>query len=110
MIVKLNLDRGTCKVIREDTDRKYRAGGWANAESTFLYHVKKELIKQGFDVVKIRMNRDGHLVDDLQQYIRSRSGLSRPGEFAIYNDQYSIFDAGLRLNEQGEIDLTVIKA
>lgn len=41
-------------------------------DSRFLYHVKKALIRLGYDCIKKRAWRDGHLVDDYMQYIRDR--------------------------------------
>ena len=107
MIVDLDLQARTCKVTRQSTDPRFSSGGWSEAESTFLYRVKAELATQGFDVIKKRMYKDGHLVDDTQQYIRTRS--TGPDSFAIYNPNYAIFDAGLEFNRTGQINLAVVK-
>lgn len=42
-------------------------------ESAFYYALKKKLIEMGYDVIKKLMWKDGHMVDDNQYYIRSRS-------------------------------------
>ena len=109
MKVELNLNQHFCKVTRDANDLYFRRGGYSDvgAESTFLYHVQQALKDQGYDVIKKRMWRDGHLVDDAQQYIRTRSGLSKQGDFAIWNSSYAIYDAGERFNEDGEITLAV---
>lgn len=57
---------GSCTVEREEGDDKYYS------DSVLLHHVKKELIRQGYDVIKKRMWKDGHLVSDTEQYIRER--------------------------------------
>lgn len=105
MIVELNYN--FCRVTKESSDPKFHSSGWASAESTFLYHVLKQLKKQGYDVIKKRMWKDGNLVDDTQQWIRTRSW-EKCGDFCIFNNNYSIYDAGLKFNEDGKIDLSVL--
>jgi len=57
---------GTCIVSREKGDPYFYS------DSVMMHHMKKELISQGYDLIKKRMWKDGHLVDDTQQYLRSR--------------------------------------
>jgi hypothetical protein len=105
--MKVTLDRYTCVVVKEPGDPTFRKSGWAYAESTFLHYVKKELIKQGHDVIKKRMWHDGHLVDEDQQYIRTRSW-KKDGDFFIFNNSHAIYDAGLGFNDWGEVTLSII--
>jgi len=107
MKVVLNLKSHTCTVTKEKGDPRFKRSEWASAESTFLHHVKKELIKQGHDVIKKRMAKDGHMMDDLQQYIRTRGPKSPAPHICIYNGSYAIYDAGERFNEDGEMTLHV---
>ena len=51
-------------ITKEKGDPKYRDGGYADGESTLLYNLKKHLNKMGYDLIKKRMHKDGHLVDD----------------------------------------------
>lgn len=106
MKVKLNFDNHVCEVTKEDGDPRFHRRGWSGAESTFLYHVKQELIKQGYDVIKKRMWKDGHLVDDTMEYIRSRD-LTSTNWIMIYNSDYAIRDAGETFNENGFYILTL---
>lgn len=94
MKVDINILNHYVEVTKEKGDPYFETTEWASAESTFLYYVKKELQAQGFDCIKKRMWKDGHLVDDRQQYIRDRKG-----EWCIYNDAWAIFDAGERFNQ-----------
>ncbi len=112
MNVKLDLQTGTCVVTREAGDPLFKPAGWLGhgnytngPESTFLYHVKRELQKQGYDVIKKRMGKDGHLVDDRQQYLRTRKWTHDGGisEFCIWNSSWQIWDAGERFNQDGEV-------
>jgi hypothetical protein len=98
----INIDRihHIVTVKKQEGDTVFKNSGWAQAESTFLYHIKKQLLGAGYDCIKKRMWKDGHLVDDTQQYIRDRKG-----EWAIYNDAYAIFDAGERFNQTGIVIL-----
>lgn len=109
MKVTLDLDKKICKVIKEKGDLHFKHSGWTSAESTFLYHVLQCLKKQGYDLIKKRMHKDGHMVCDHQQYIRSRCLKNNP--FCIFNNEYAISDIGLEFNgifDGDEIKLTVI--
>lgn len=118
MKVELNLEKGYCKVTKEKGDPRFTRGNWGDAESTFLYRALQELKKQGHDVIKKRMWKDGHMVSDSQQYIRTRKYMSTsedtPGEFAIWSNVYALVDLGEEFNKlkEGESlpenDLTVI--
>lgn len=105
MQVKLDLERKTCTVTREAGDPKFTGVINAAGESRLLHHIKLELNKQGFDMIKKRMWKDGHLVDDMQQYIRSRK--IKPGAFCIFNNQWAIRGAEEYLNEFGQVTLMV---
>jgi len=100
MKVEINKTNWEVTVTKEKGDPYFKRSEWADAESTLLYHVKKELIKQGYDCVKIRMWKDGHLVDDNQQYIRDRKG-----KWFIWNTSWAIWDAGEHFNENGIVHL-----
>lgn len=95
-------------VLKEEGDKRYRASEWtADPESTFLYHVKKALNKHGFDLIKKRMWRDGHMVDDLQQYLRTRSRRSETPHIYIHNPKWAIQSATFYLEELGSADLLI---
>lgn len=106
MKVELDLHRHICKVTKEKGDPYFSRSDWSDAESTFLYHVKEELIKQGYDVIKKRMWIDGHLVADSRQYIRTRS--TNSDDFLmVYNSNYAAVDAGEEFNKNGFYNLTI---
>src|SRR5512135_2206665 len=91
---------GGLVVTKEEGDPVFKRSGWALAESTFLYHVLQELKKMGYDCIKKRMWKDGHMVDDTQQYIRDRKC-----RYGFYNAFYAIFDAGEQFNQEGVVNL-----
>jgi len=101
MIVFLDLEKNICTVTKESGDKKFYRSEWALAESGFLHQVKLALIEQGFDVIKKRMWKDGNLVDDIQQYVRTRKWTSKDAsnEWAIYNSNWAIYDLGEQFNE-----------
>lgn len=111
--MKLTIDGWNLKVEREPGDPRYTQGGYAGgaaAESRLLFHVKQKLQDLGLGVIKRRMSTDGafcHLVDDRQQYIRSRTAKGDGPKFYIYNDAWAIYDAGEKLNENGVVWLAM---
>jgi len=96
MLVELNWGQGSVRVTRETGDPAYYGVRDAAGESRLLYAIKKQLKLQGYDVVKKRMWRDGHLVDDMQQYLRTKRGASP--SFAIYNGRWAIEGAEVSYN------------
>jgi len=89
--MKVELSNSGCKVTRGAIDQKLYS------ESHLLHLVKKELIRQGYDVIKKLMWKDGHLVGDTQHYIRERKG-----KFAIWFGSYAIRTSYEDYNE-GEV-------
>ena len=104
MKVILDLEKGICQVIKEAGDPKFTGVVEARGESRLLHHIKKELIKQGFDVIKKRMWKDGHLMDDMQQYVRTRS---KKKGFMIWNGHWATEGAEVPFNEAGSVVLNV---
>lgn len=100
MKISINEIDHTVLIEKEQGDPVFKNTEWALAESTFLYYVKKKLVNAGYDCIKKRMWKDGHLVDDTQQYIRDRKG-----EWCIYNPGYSVYDAGEIFNQDGMVML-----
>jgi len=96
-----------CIVTREPSDPKFYGIKNAKGESRFLYHLKNHLNKQGYDLIKKRMWKDGHLVDDMQQYLRTRSLKSPKPHIIISNPYWQIEGAEKNFNE-GEVCLDVI--
>ena len=92
MKVTVDNDKKLITVTQDTPEEKYQN------ESVFLHHVKRALIRQGFDVIKKRMWKDGHLVDDTQQYIRMRDCT-----WCIFNPIYAISGLNTRFMRYGFI-------
>ena len=107
MKVELDFKTKCCVVTREKDDPKFYGTFRAAGESRLLYHVVQELKKQGHDVIKKRMWKDGHLVSDCQQYIRSRNRKCRPN-FCIWNTSWQIRGAEDDWNREGSVILSLV--
>lgn len=95
-------DYGTLTVTADPDDKKIYS------ESTLLHQVKKELITQGYDVIKKRMWKDGHMVADTQQYIRTRK--MKPdavNSVAIYDAHYAIRKLDEDYRGDGKVNLVI---
>ncbi|MCK5604428.1 hypothetical protein KAR91_21235 [Candidatus Pacearchaeota archaeon] len=104
--MKVEIKGGECIVTKEKGDCYFSGVRNAAGESRLLYHLKKHLNAQGYDLIKKRMAKDGHMVDSLQQYLRSR--LINKRSIAIYNMAWAIEGADEILNRDGQVKLVVV--
>lgn len=95
-------------VVREKGDKRFYGSDRGSAESALLHAIKKRLLSEGYDVIKKRAWKDGGMVDERQQWVRSRNAKCK-GNFAIYNSHWAILDAGKRWNEDGEVRLAIVR-
>ena len=105
--MKLTFKDNFLVIKREKSDPKFYGIAYAKGESRFLYHVKQKLNELGFDVIKKRMCKDGHLVDDLQQYLRGRKWRKDNKTICIYNDNFAVRSAETEFNRNGVVNLRV---
>jgi len=106
----------TCYVYRQDVDPVFRptcgdsswsAPGWYGAESRLLYHVQKILNERGYDLIKKRMWKDGHMVGtEHTQYLRSRD-LQGAKSLCIYHANHAVEIAAELFNTIGLVELAV---
>ena len=94
MKVTFDLNKKTCSVERQKSPKIYR-------DSVLLHQIKMELIRQGHDVIKKPMSKDGHLVSEGQHYLRERSG-----KWCIWWASYQIVDA-YKLYNAGKLVLLI---
>jgi len=104
--MRVELKSYSCIVFRDNDSKIY-------SESLFFHKLKTELIKQGYDVIKKQMWKDGHLVDDNQYYVRSRETKENKTDmrrsFAVYDTQYAFQFAYEPYNKDGQVTLAVIR-
>ena len=101
------IDDNTCRITKEKGDPTYTASGWGTAESRLLYHVKNQLNEDGYDLIKKRAYKDGHLLDDDMLYLRTRGPKSKGPAVYIYNDKFALHDAGKEYSKKGAVDLHI---
>jgi len=77
-------------VIREPGDPAPFNPIEARGESTLLHHIKKKLNAAGFDLIKKRAWKDGHLLDERQQYLRTRNHKSPGPHVFLINPVWAI--------------------
>ena len=102
--MKVTTEEYYLAVEREPGDPKFydSRSSRGSAESRLLYHVKKKLNSMGYDFIKKRMWKDGHLTDEDQHYIRARKLPVKPGEiYAIYFSAYMLRSAAEDYNAGG---------
>jgi len=103
----VTLEPHGCTVTREKGDPVCRGLHHAAGESRLLYHIKQQLNRQGYDFIKKRMWKDGHMMDDIQQYLRERRRQKDGRQLAIYNGYWAIRGIEEDFNKEGETVLVV---
>lgn len=104
--MRVQLDEHKLTVTREPGDIRFSGVQNGAGESRLLHHVKLALNEQGWDFIKKRMWKDGHLMDDTQQYLRERKATDGV-QLAIYNGRWQIEGAEEILNRTGSVDFIV---
>ena len=100
MIIELKAH--CCIVTREPGDPKYYGDFNGAGESRLLFAIKQQLNKtKRLGLIKKRMWKDGHMVDDLQQYLRNKDA-----SICIYNLHWQIRGAEHDFNN-GSVTLAV---
>jgi len=97
MKVELDFEQKECRVIKDDKKKYY-------TESTFFFDIKKELIKQGFDVIKKLMMKDGHMMggETYGYYIRERKQ-----NWCAFDEEYCIRNCWKDYSEGRQINLHI---
>jgi hypothetical protein len=107
--MKVEIKNNVCVIISEPDDPKFYGTVNAAGESRLLFHVKKILNDRGYDLIKKRMHKDGHLVSDMQQYLRTRKPSGDPQkDIYIWNSMWAVAGANDYLNANGMVTLSVM--
>ncbi len=104
--MRITLTDTSCLVEQEPGDKRHYGIRNAAGESSLLYAIKNRLNDEGYDFIKKRMAKDGHMVDDMQQYLRERKPVNGR-QLAIYNGGWAIEGADETLNRMGQVRLIV---
>lgn len=98
--MKIEFHKTYIEVFREKGDKAFYGIQNAAGESALLYAIKKLLNSQGYDLIKKRMHKDGHLVDEMQQYLRTRKPSGDPTkDIYLYNGMWAIEGAEKMYNQ-----------
>jgi len=99
--MKLIWENHSLTVIKEEKDPKFYGTKGNKGESRFLYHLQKALKIAGWDFIKKRMSSDGHLVDELKQYLRLRNlkKLNDGDIYCLYNNHWALSGLNDDFNE-----------
>ena len=76
-------------LVLEPTARHERYAATVAGESRLMYHLKKILNANGFDLIKKNPQKDGHLTSE-PYYLRTRSMHSRYPHIYITDDRYDL--------------------
>ena len=112
MKVSIDREEQVLVVELEDDERIRKSKPWGGSgaidpDSLMWHKIKTRLNADGMDFIKKRMWKDGHLVDEIQQYIRERN--KKNGEMlCCYHDKWSVYNAVDRLNEDRAIVLPLV--
>jgi hypothetical protein len=97
-----------CVVTKEPGDKIRVCNREARGESTLLHHIKKILNARGYDLIKKRMWKDGHMMGDMQQYLRTRKPSGDPKkDIYIWNGSWNVQGADFYLKEDGKVNFIV---
>ena len=108
VVVRLNRRRtsGAVLVQRERGDPRLPAT-WAG-EHRLLHMLKRTLNAAGWDVIKKRMSKDGHLTDDERPYLRSRVVRKGRPVVAIHHGDYMLRSAAEDFSRGEYVRLDVV--
>jgi len=104
--MRIELTQTKCTVYKEKGDPVFSGVKNAAGESRLLYHMKPILEKiTGKKFIKKRMWKDGHLVDEMQQYVRTED---KENYIMIYNGSWQIEGADTILKREGKVSFIVV--
>lgn len=108
--MKIQIDGSTLSVQKEAGDKRMKKPGWGgtvDGASMLLYNLMKLLNAAGCDLIKKRMSKDGHLVNDEQQYLRTRNEKSKGPHVYISDGSYALRCAGEDFNKGKVVNLMI---
>jgi hypothetical protein len=107
--MKMSYDGGhVLTVIREPGDPAFSGDAEARGESRLLYHLKLLLNRAGFDLIKKRMHKDGHLVDEVQQYLRTRGRTPGLPHIFLHNEYWQLRGLDEDFRRDGRVVLSIV--
>ena len=105
--MKIQFTEDMLVVSREENDKKYYGIRNAKGESNLLYAIQQKLKALGYKVIKKRMWRDGHMVDELQQYLRTPKGIEP--SWMAFNPEWQVVGLEYDWNTAGRVELVLCR-
>lgn len=96
--MKIQKTKTLLTVIREKSEKKIYS------ESRFYHLLKKHLNKLGWDLIKKRMWKDGHMVSEQEFYLRSRK-INKSTIGIVY--PYNLICGAQKDFNQGSVSLVI---
>ena len=90
-------ERGRVRIEREPTDPRY-----GKRESLFYAHLRNKLKAMGYDAIKKRAWKDGHLVCDDMFVVRARNS-----DWVLYDSDYAYRLVTEPFDQKGEVHLSL---
>ncbi len=110
--MRIKVSRTSIEFVRETGDPKFYGAREAKGESNLFHWLRKQLAKRHPDLpsgfptgwIKKRMWKDGHMVDSMQQYLRTRKPVGKaedgtPLYLCLHNAQWAVKGAEVDWNE-----------
>lgn len=117
--MNIKVDSSYVTFVREDSDPKFYGAQQAKGESGLFHWLKQQIAMKHHDLplnfpkdwIKKRMWKDGHMVSELQQYLRTRKPISIAEDgtllhLCMYNGHWAIRGAEEDWNE-GSVTLSM---
>jgi hypothetical protein len=96
---------GCVTFYRDKTDPRFHGMKFARGEHGLMHHIAKWLNARGFDLIKKRAQKDGHLIGDIYQpYLRCRKPRKDVPHIYIWSGFYQLRGADADWND-GEVTL-----
>lgn len=97
---------GDVTFFREPGDPKFYGFKLAAGEHKLFHFLKRKLNEEGNDLIKKRIQKDGHMMgDQYQPYIRTRKRTSKGLNIQIFSGFYALHGANEDWNKDGEVTL-----
>ena len=105
--MRVVFSEGAVTLYREDGDPKFYGNREAKGEHSLLRYLAKFLNARGFDVIKKRAQKDGHMIgDQYQPYLRTRKPCVCTPHIYVWSGFYALHGANEDWNK-GEVELLV---
>jgi len=109
--MKIQFSSNNITVVREKNDPRFYEVKEAKGESSFFFWLKKQFAQQHHDLpesfpadwIKKRAWKDGHMLDQMQQYLRTRKPVFKQDGveyyLCIYNHMWAVQGADYYWND-----------